>query len=440
MSIIDKIENIGSQINELYEFINNNADIKEDWEEYKKTLSVNNENKAKSVSIPYIFERKLKHGTTDVISIYIENQEKLSRIRKKILTSFQNFQNTIFEVKKVAKNGFELYNLVNEKTYFVISMVKMTHFRQIGSGDYVIARIIEFESDYYLIELSDAINANQKEACYKFAVSKIMENPQCAYCDNKEKQKVIEKSISKMYNKFFKLFKKDTIITSNKIADDIIEIFNNYENDEKSCDDEHLQKLLDIKPEKQEFYKIDSLDIEYNNFIENSMNGFKSSKKTYDVGIIFDKYSGFYAIPFWGTFCRIFEEENFENNENTKECVLSFLENDKISYRLFENLNTIYPDTFVKRVNEILGTKYTFEELMETYFKKQLGKKVFSPTSILYASSAFNEVLNCIEKTQMDQAQKMKLQTANKKEVGRNDLCPCGSGKKYKNCCLKLSV
>ena len=243
-----------------------------------------------------------------------------------------------------------------------------------------------------------------------------------------------------MYNKFFKLFKKDTIITSNKIADDIIEIFNNFENDEKSCDDEHLQKLLDIKPEKQEFYKIDSLDIEYNNFIENSMNGFKSSKKTYDVGIIFDKYSGFYAIPFWGTFCRIFEEENFENNENTQECVLSFLENDKISYRLFENLNAIYPDTFVKRVNEILGTKYTFEELMETYFKKQLGKKVFSPTSILYASSAFNEVLNCIEKAQMDQAQKMKLQTANKKEVGRNDLCPCGSGKKYKNCCLKLSV
>jgi len=24
------------------------------------------------------------------------------------------------------------------------------------------------------------------------------------------------------------------------------------------------------------------------------------------------------------------------------------------------------------------------------------------------------------------------------KKVGRNDLCPCGSGKKYKNCCLKV--
>lgn len=25
-----------------------------------------------------------------------------------------------------------------------------------------------------------------------------------------------------------------------------------------------------------------------------------------------------------------------------------------------------------------------------------------------------------------------------KKEVGRNDPCPCGSGKKYKKCCLKI--
>jgi hypothetical protein len=26
----------------------------------------------------------------------------------------------------------------------------------------------------------------------------------------------------------------------------------------------------------------------------------------------------------------------------------------------------------------------------------------------------------------------------NKKKVGRNELCPCGSGKKYKNCCLEI--
>jgi len=27
--------------------------------------------------------------------------------------------------------------------------------------------------------------------------------------------------------------------------------------------------------------------------------------------------------------------------------------------------------------------------------------------------------------------------TAKKEEIGRNEQCPCGSGKKYKRCCLE---
>jgi preprotein translocase subunit SecA len=34
---------------------------------------------------------------------------------------------------------------------------------------------------------------------------------------------------------------------------------------------------------------------------------------------------------------------------------------------------------------------------------------------------------------------RQKQQKASPKTVvGRNDPCPCGSGKKYKNCCMKL--
>jgi preprotein translocase subunit SecA len=32
-----------------------------------------------------------------------------------------------------------------------------------------------------------------------------------------------------------------------------------------------------------------------------------------------------------------------------------------------------------------------------------------------------------------------KKPVTNDKKVGRNDLCPCGSGKKYKNCCGRLA-
>ena len=34
--------------------------------------------------------------------------------------------------------------------------------------------------------------------------------------------------------------------------------------------------------------------------------------------------------------------------------------------------------------------------------------------------------------------QENKFKPSNTKKIGRNEICPCGSGKKYKNCCGAL--
>ncbi|HIZ71748.1 MAG TPA: SEC-C domain-containing protein [Candidatus Atopostipes pullistercoris] len=33
--------------------------------------------------------------------------------------------------------------------------------------------------------------------------------------------------------------------------------------------------------------------------------------------------------------------------------------------------------------------------------------------------------------------EKQEQQSTRSKKIGRNDPCPCGSGKKYKKCCMK---
>ena len=51
--------------------------------------------------------------------------------------------------------------------------------------------------------------------------------------------------------------------------------------------------------------------------------------------------------------------------------------------------------------------------------------------------SATNTTLKGTAIKNLDDSQK-KVQVINKEpKVGRNDPCPCGSGKKYKNCCGK---
>ena len=54
--------------------------------------------------------------------------------------------------------------------------------------------------------------------------------------------------------------------------------------------------------------------------------------------------------------------------------------------------------------------------------------KIYSSTTVLYKSKAFSQTLGIIEEIE----EKPEIDTTN---VGRNDPCPCGSGKKFKKCC-----
>lgn len=46
-------------------------------------------------------------------------------------------------------------------------------------------------------------------------------------------------------------------------------------------------------------------------------------------------------------------------------------------------------------------------------------------------------IQNKRDMVKMIQNMKPKTMKREHKKIGRNELCPCGSGKKYKNCCLK---
>ena len=59
------------------------------------------------------------------------------------------------------------------------------------------------------------------------------------------------------------------------------------------------------------------------------------------------------------------------------------------------------------------------------------------PMKIMLSPEEAKKILAKI-KIAVEQSEKAKKAKTfvKKEEVGRNDLCPCGSGKKYKNCCL----
>lgn len=412
MAVIEKITEINDVLKDIFNFTQTNEEVKADFDEYLATIGSRNIslNQMEKIFLPYVFERKINDKF--ILEMYQENGK-----HTEIIESLLNAQASIFEIKKILKNGFELYNLVNEKAYNVSSLTKMTNFRGVYSGQYIVGRIFSYEGENYIIEISSVLSHSQKNEAYRFAVMKLIQNPRTLYYDNIEKENEIKSTISDMYQKFIKTFDKDIILTTNKHADDIIGAFN--EGTEIDLSD----KLSNIETYK--FFHVKELENNYTNFLENSMGGFASHNETYDVAVIFDKEKGLYAIPFYETFCKIFENKDLV--ENAKQCIEYFLANESIPNTILERVSAKYPN-FMEIINGFLETNYTFDELLNKYKADYLHFTLYSSATVLFCSNAFSEVFDIMSAPKQEQP-------AITQKVGRNDPCPCGSGKKYKNCC-----
>lgn len=425
MSVIEKFSTISGTISKLFDFIMTSEVVKEDVEEYLKTISAYSQTakNIESLLIPYLFERTINKKS--IFQIYIENTDIKDKTELEIVKSLENSFESVFEIKKVLRNGFLFNNLLNEKEYSVLPLVKMTNFRDLIMGQYVISRIFEFENTFYLIEIANVYASYQKDDVYRFAIAKLLERPELLYIDNDEKQKDIEKLIVDFKTKFYDLFGQEELISDNKNVDELITLFNDY------CEKPNEDLKKDVaqylkEPEDFKFFKVREFDSQYNDFLENSMGGFSSHSSHYDVGMIFDEKLGLYIIPFWATLKQGFKSD-YKQIENYTDCLKSILENDKVPNTILERLHKEFPN-FMQVVNEILEKEYTFDELIQAYKPDYLLQKIYSPTTVLYSSELFTKTIDM-----MDEEQENPKPVIPK--VGPNQPCPCGSGKKYKKCC-----
>lgn len=415
MTVIEKISEINDVVKEIFEFTQSEETIKSDFDEYLSTIGAREIplNHMEKIFLPYVFERNINGKS--ILKMF----QEASSEDKEITDSLINSISSVFEIKRMLKNGFELYNIVNEKTYTVLSLTKMTNFRGVYAGQYIVARIFEFQGEYYVIEIANVLSPSQKTEAVRFAVMKLIQNPKSLYFGNPEKEEEIKTTIAGMYSKFIEAFGKDIILTTNKYADEIIGAFNENETVDLSGKESNFSEY--------KYFHIKELDNNYSNFLENSVGGFAAHSETYDVAVIFDSEAGLYAVPFYETFTKIFED--IDSVENSKGCIEYFLTNNSIPKSILDRVSSNYKN-FMEVINSVLETNYSYDELIQQYKSDYLGGKIYSSATVLYCSKAFAEAFDVISAPKHEQ-------NAPVQKVGRNEPCPCGSGKKYKNCCMQ---
>ena len=99
---------------------------------------------------------------------------------------------------------------------------------------------------------------------------------------------------------------------------------------------------------------------------------------------------------------------------------------------------------FLDGINESLKVENPIETMDEdtvvslAFDKEKLYKNmVAAKADWLYELPQWNAIFSEEEQKRLYKEQKESTTVRKEKKVGRNDPCPCGSGKKYKKCCGK---
>ena len=414
LSIVDKLNALSVEMESLLDFIATNAKLGEDFQAYveENKLNIEKQSQLNIVLIEYLLDGKMQDDTR-VLDYYSQSgAQKNPDVTKSLRESITS----VFEIKKVLRHAYEAYSLTCEKDFCLIPLVKMVNLRGISRGDFIRARAIEFEGEYYLLEIYDVISSLNLYKAASEAIKCLISSSKCAIFKNEEKNQKIKNSIADFKDNWEKTFKdsKMGVITTNKLADDLISALNDGTDAQEYIQTPQEYRFFDIK----EFEQSDD-------FIQNAIGGFSNHKCTYDVGLYFDELEGLYVVPFLGTFYKIFE--TFENSnseiEGAKECIREFLKSDKVPYGLVAAAAKKY-ENFLQVINFALDTNFCSTSEVLEKFKGKQGEK-YSPTQILYNSKVFTDILGIKENEGEVKHEK----------IGRNDPCPCGSGKKYKKCC-----
>lgn len=415
LSIVDKLNALSVEMESLLDFIASNSKLGEDFEAYveENKLNIEKQSQLNIALIEYLLDGKMQDNTR-VLDYYAQSgAQKNANVTK----AFKESITSVFEIKKVLKNAYETYSLTCEKDFCLIPLVKMVNLRGISRGDYIRARVIEFEGEFYLLEIYDVISSLNLYRAASEAIKCLISNSKCATFKNEEKNQKIKKSLEDFKNNWEKTFKESKmgVITTNKLADNLINALN-----EGEFKQDYIQT-----PQEYKFFDIKEFG-ESEDFIQNAIGGFSNHKCLYDVGLYFDELEGLYVIPFLGTFYKIFE--TFENSnfkiEGAKECIREFLKSDKVPFGAIATAAKKY-ENFLDVINFALDTDFKSTSEVLEKFKGKQGEK-YSPTQVLYNSKIFSEILGIKEEENSQQKYE---------NVGRNDPCPCGSGKKYKKCC-----
>jgi hypothetical protein len=130
----------------------------------------------------------------------------------------------------------------------------------------------------------------------------------------------------------------------------------------------------------------------------------------------------------YGIILNVFQSPDEVKIQRYKRDILTYLEDQTISPYVLKKLFFKFPQNAEAIIRKILNRpefnlERDFDSLMDEFKPSFKDKRIYP-----YVLPVSNKYVNAI-RPELDPKK------GSGKKLGRNDPCPCGSGKKYKKCC-----
>jgi hypothetical protein len=409
---IDRFSEIRKMFVDYFQYVLLNRDnvlkeafLKASREEYGDPLVIKSEDQFHEFTDNFVYSYRLPDNLT-VIDRFVSETPNLSEKEKTIVLRWKEPVVGLFQVKRALPDGFVAENLINEVDYTIKpTRIPLSLERSARPGAFFRAKIIPVGNNEYIFSgVQEFLDISEKEIL-KVVGSLQMKHPELAFRDNDEKIKKGFELQEKDRELFIEYFGSDEVLTEGKKLPALATKFMDY-------------RLSKIEKPLPEGYK------------PPEMNFPKGLLKSKDVGIVFDELSGQHYLINYGIILNVFQSPDEVKIQRYREDILTYLEDQTIPPSVLKRLLFRFSQNAEFIIRKILNRpefslEKDFDSLMDEFKPSFKGKRIYP--YILPMSHKFVKAI----RSELDPKKE------NEKKVGRNDPCPCGSGKKYKKCCGK---
>ena len=379
------------------------AFLKASKEKYGDPMVIDSEDEFHEFTDNFVYSYKFPDGLT-IIERFVSETADLSENEKAIVLRWKDPFGGIFQVKRTLPNGFIAENLINEVDYTIKPTTIPLQFERLAKpGAFFRAKIIPVSDNEYIFSgTQEFLDISEKEVL-KVVASFQTKHPELAFRDNEEKIRKGFELQNKDRELFIEYFGSDEVLTEGKKLPDLAAEFMDY-------------RLSKIEKPLPEGYKPPEMNFPI---------GLLQSR---DVGIVFNELSGQHYLINYGIILNVFQSPDEVKIQRYKRDILTYLEDQTISPIVLRRLFFRFPQNTEFVIRKILdrpefSLEKDFDSLMDEFKPSFKGKKIYP--YILPMSHKLVEAMRS----------EPNPKKGNGKKVGRNDPCPCGSGKKYKKCC-----